>query len=213
MKPETDKDGISPAKSVRKPIQSRSINTKEKILSAALEMFCEKGYYATTTNEIAKRAQVSIGSLYSYFKDKDTIFFEILERYHEKFTLAKDELLKDPDFLISGPRAWLKTLIENLIKVHEDTKELNRELIVLSYYNPKVAEILRRNRERTLQSTIGYFINHQGDLQRDDAEASAVVVFDLISATVDRVAFEDGSIERERLIDKTVDIVAVYFGF
>ncbi len=213
MKPDTDEDSISPAKSVRKPTQSRSINTKEKVISAALEMFCEKGYYATTTNEIAKRAQVSIGSLYSYFKDKDTIFLEILEKYHEKFTLAKDELLENPDFLISDPRTWLKALIENLVKVHEDTKELNRELIVLSYYNPKVAEILKHNRERTLQNTIGYFLKHKGDLKADDAEATAIVVFDLISATVDRLAFENGSIERNRLIDKTVDIVAVYFGF
>lgn len=212
MKPVVDEEDIIAAKSVRKPMQSRSINTKEKILVAALELFCEKGYYATTTNEIARRAQVSIGSLYSYFEDKDTIFFEILEKYHEKYASAKNKLLEKPDFLISDPRAWLKTLIENLIKVHEDTKELNRELVVLSYYNPKVAEILERSKERTLQGTIGYFIKHKGDLKADDVEATATVIYDLISGTVDRIAFGNGAIDRKRLIDKTVDIVAVYFG-
>ena len=68
-------------KAVRKPRQKRSIETKEKIVSAAYQLFCEKGYYNTTTNEIAQVANVSIGSLYSYFKDKDTIFLEILERF------------------------------------------------------------------------------------------------------------------------------------
>lgn len=46
------------------------VNTKEKILGSALALFCKKGYYQTTTNEIAQRAQGSIGIRYSYFQDK-----------------------------------------------------------------------------------------------------------------------------------------------
>jgi Transcriptional regulator len=85
---------------VRQPVQDRSINKREKILNAALELFCEVGYYKTTTNEIAKRAHVSIGSLYSYFADKDTIFFEVLDRYHHKFELAKNEPLSNTTLLM-----------------------------------------------------------------------------------------------------------------
>lgn len=200
-----------PDKSIRKPKQSRSIGMKEKILNSALQLFCEKGYYNTTTNEIAQRAEVSIGSLYSYFKDKDTVFLEVLDRYHDKFDMAKNEVISNLNLLKSDNKAWLRILIENLIKVHEESKELIRELNVLSYYNPRVAEILGVNREKTLQATIDYFMQLKNGLKSEDIEATAIVTFDLLSATVDRIVFGKNEIDRERLINAAIDIVYKYF--
>lgn len=205
------KNPAKPNKSIRKPKQLRSIGMKDKILSSALQLFCEKGYYNTTTNEIAQRAEVSIGSLYSYFKDKDTIFLEVLDRYHDKFALAKNEVTSNLDLLKTDNKAWLRALIENLIKVHEESKELNRELNVLSYYNPKVAEVLEEQKRHTLQATIGYFIQLKNDLKSEDIEAAAIATFDLISATVDRIVFGKNEMNKERLINATIDIVYKYF--
>ena len=200
-----------PEKTVRRPKQQRSMEMKEKILDAALQLFCEKGYYNTTTNEIALKAGVSIGSLYSYFKDKDTVFLEVLDRYHEKFDMAKKDVLKDTDLLIRDSRTWLRLLIENLIQVHEESKELNRELNVLSHYNPQVAAIVEDQREKTLQSTIGYFMQFQNNFHTDDMEATAIVIFDFISATVDRIVFDKNEIDRNRLINATVDVIQKYY--
>ena len=54
----------------RTPSQKRSIAKKNAVVATAKEMFLEKGYVAVNTNEIAKQAGVSVGTLYSYFKDK-----------------------------------------------------------------------------------------------------------------------------------------------
>ncbi|WP_329886931.1 TetR/AcrR family transcriptional regulator [Pseudoramibacter faecis] len=51
----------------RIPKQKRSIARKRLIKKTALRLFSEKGYSNVSTNEIAKAANVSIGSLYSYF--------------------------------------------------------------------------------------------------------------------------------------------------
>ena len=66
---------------IRKPIQKRSIEKKEKIIHAGFELICEKGYYNTNTAEIAKAAGVSTGIVYQYFKDKHDIFIEGLKKY------------------------------------------------------------------------------------------------------------------------------------
>ncbi len=195
----------------RKPQQTRSIQTKEKILDAALALFCEKGYYKTTTNEIAQRAGVSIGSLYSYFKDKDTVFLEILEKYHQKFNDAKSGLLSNTSLMRADIKQWLRALIDILVKVHEESRELNRELTVLSFYNPHVAEILDQNIQRTMKSSIGYFLSLQENLKIKDIEAAAVASFDLISATVDRIVFGKCEIDRSRLIDAVVDMLYKYY--
>lgn len=196
-------------KTIRKPSQTRSINKKEKILDSAYELFCQKGYYKTTTNEIAKRAQVSIGSLYSYFEDKDTIFFEILNRYHDDFQLTN--IYNNQELFRQDYKKWLRELILILINRLEHTKELNRELKVLSYHNTKVATILEENRKKTMNATIGYYVQLINDLKVEDAEASITVMFDLISATVDRIVFRDNEIDSDRLISVTVDAVYYYF--
>ncbi|MBC1444032.1 TetR/AcrR family transcriptional regulator [Listeria seeligeri] len=69
---------------VRTPIQKRSLEKKQKIINAGFELFCEKGYYQTSTNEICKRAGVSTGALYSYFTDKKDIFIASFEIFFKE---------------------------------------------------------------------------------------------------------------------------------
>ena len=54
--------------------------TKEKILDAALELFSEKGFKATTTKAIAEKAGVNEVTLFRYFGSKDKLFLAIIDR-------------------------------------------------------------------------------------------------------------------------------------
>jgi AcrR family transcriptional regulator len=51
----------------------RKKRTRDKILAAAEELFAEKTYAGTTTREIAKRAGVGIGTVFSHFPDKPSL--------------------------------------------------------------------------------------------------------------------------------------------
>ena len=55
---------------IREPRQERSIDKKNKIIETAYEVFSTVGYYNTNTADIAKKAGVSTGIVYGYFKDK-----------------------------------------------------------------------------------------------------------------------------------------------
>src|SRR5256885_17137254 len=65
----------------RRPRQERSRETVEAIVEAAAQVFERHGYAAGTTNRIAERAGVSIGSLYQYFPNKDAIVAELARRH------------------------------------------------------------------------------------------------------------------------------------
>jgi AcrR family transcriptional regulator len=54
--------------------QRRAEDRPREICAAALEVFAEKGFAAARLDEIAKRAGVSKGTLYLYFKDKEQLF-------------------------------------------------------------------------------------------------------------------------------------------
>ncbi len=63
------------------PKQERSEATVEAVLQAAAQVFEHHGYAAGTTNRIADRAGVSIGSLYQYFPNKDAILVALVHRH------------------------------------------------------------------------------------------------------------------------------------
>jgi AcrR family transcriptional regulator len=70
------------------PTQQRSEATVEAILQAAAQVFERHGYAAGTTNRIAERAGVSIGTLYQYFPNKDAILVALVHRHLAESTTA-----------------------------------------------------------------------------------------------------------------------------
>jgi AcrR family transcriptional regulator len=72
----------------RRPVQQRSEATVEAILQAAAQVFERRGYAAGTTNRIAERAGVSIGTLYQYFPNKDAILVALVHRHLAESTAA-----------------------------------------------------------------------------------------------------------------------------
>ena len=72
------------------PSQPRSAHTVEAILEGAAHILERHGLDAYTTNAIAARAGVSIGSLYQYFPTKDAVTVALIER--ERTELVRDAL-------------------------------------------------------------------------------------------------------------------------
>src|SRR5271154_4777544 len=76
------------------PRQQRSEATVESILEAAAQVFERHGYAAGTTNRIAERAGVSIGTLYQYFPNKDAILIALARRHLAEGTAALQPYLE-----------------------------------------------------------------------------------------------------------------------
>ena len=101
----------------RTPKQQRSESTVTCILEAAAQVLLCEGYARSTTNRIAERAGISVGSLYQYFDDKDAIFDGLLKDYfaHLVASVAEDPI--DPSLPLEetfrrlasiGLRVWPK---------------------------------------------------------------------------------------------------------
>src|ERR1022692_2256901 len=58
----------------------RSEDKKECILSAALDLFAEKGFHGTAVPEIAERAGVAAGTIYRYFTSKEAMVNAVYQR-------------------------------------------------------------------------------------------------------------------------------------
>ena len=65
----------------RRAKQKRSLETVEVVLEAAAQVLLREGYARATTNRIAERAGVSVGTIYQYFGGKDEVFDALIQRY------------------------------------------------------------------------------------------------------------------------------------
>ncbi len=126
-------------KTIRQPQQERSNEKKQKIIEASYELFAEIGYYGVNTQEIAKRAGVSTGIIYSYFKDKHDILLYVLKIYIdntiETFTKLIDEV-KSP---VDMDELVLK-FVDATITAHKDNKYLHNTLHALEASDDDVKE-------------------------------------------------------------------------
>ena len=97
------------------------MKTKEKLLLSAKEVFSEKGFHKTKVSDIVKKAGVSQGTFYIYFKSKEEIFKELILQLKEKIL----NIVREKDG---------SSLEENLLR-------MNRDFLELLYENKKIAEI------------------------------------------------------------------------
>lgn len=68
----------------RSPQQERARETAEAIVTAAELILVEIGYAHASTNVIARRAGVSVGSLYQYFPNKEAVYRAVVARHRER---------------------------------------------------------------------------------------------------------------------------------
>lgn len=59
------------------------MNTKERILQEALKLFAQKGYIATSMNDIAKQLGITKPALYKHYANKQAIFDSIIKRMNQ----------------------------------------------------------------------------------------------------------------------------------
>lgn len=90
----------------KEPRQARAKATVEAVLEAAAQLLIGQGYDRSSTNQIAERAGVSIGSLYEYFPGKEAIYAEIRRRQ----SISHYRLLTSEPRPIT-PRAMLRHLV------------------------------------------------------------------------------------------------------
>jgi AcrR family transcriptional regulator len=77
------------------PRQARSAARVELLLDVAEEVFEEVGYDAATTNLVASRAGVPVGTLYRWFPDKAALAEALTDRYLDRLVTLYTELLTD----------------------------------------------------------------------------------------------------------------------
>ncbi|MDM5356737.1 TetR/AcrR family transcriptional regulator [Peribacillus sp. ACCC06369] len=96
------------------------MNEKHKmIIDKSVELFAEKGYHATSVQEIAEKCGIAKGSFYNYFKSKEELLVSIFKYYYEALT---DSLLDlELDASLSSKDKFLRQITVHIEHVTGNT--------------------------------------------------------------------------------------------
>jgi len=96
---------------IEAPKTKRGETSRAVILSAALDLFQERGYEATTMRAIADRAGVSLGSSYHYFPSKEHLVLEFYRHTHQLHAAAIAPLLGRETDLAARLRGTIRAVV------------------------------------------------------------------------------------------------------
>jgi AcrR family transcriptional regulator len=155
----------------RVPRQARSRATVAFVLDAAAQVFGERGY-AATTNEIAARAGVSIGSLYQYFADKDALLVALAERHLDEAQAQLQTALANAP---TEPDQLVRRVIEVVVELNRPSA-LHAVLYQAAPRTPELVAVLDRVRDDLAAAIAALLIAGGVDPPVADRRGHALVV-------------------------------------
>jgi AcrR family transcriptional regulator len=154
----------------KRPKQARSRATFEAIVEAGAQLLVEDGYHQLTTNRLAERAGVSIGSLYQYFPNKEAVIASVVERFADR---QFEILVEGIEELADAPtRRVVRHLVDALLEAKRAEPELSR---VLLQELPQIGQVdvMRDWTERACQMVAWALEQRSDDIDVDDLEMAA----------------------------------------
>ncbi|WP_328355754.1 TetR/AcrR family transcriptional regulator [Streptomyces sp. NBC_00457] len=190
----------------RKPRQVRAELTRERILTAAAHVFSEFGYAAGTTNRIAERARISIGSLYQYFPNKDAILAELMVRHLDRGTWTAAEQL---DLSAGSLGETVRALVRDAIDNHRDDPQLLRIMLEEAPLSQEVLDTIDRHGKKRVGQVRDILARHPDVRVRDLDTAAELIVF-TVETNTHKLMADPRSIPVETLENELVDMVTRY---
>ncbi|MEU6604048.1 TetR/AcrR family transcriptional regulator [Streptomyces shenzhenensis] len=201
--------GLQPRK---QPRQARAELTRQRILTAAAQVFAEYGYAAGTTNRIAEQARISIGSLYQYYPNKDAILIELLNRHLDTGTAAATAGMAaaghDGDGSPGPLEEILRGHVHAAIANHRDDPQLLRVLAEA----PRAPELFDRI-EKVQRERVAYareLLDHHPEVRVDDKETAARLLVSTIELVVHMLIAAPMAVEAGRLENEMVAMLTRY---
>ena len=165
-------------KARKTPGQARSQETVDVILEASARILESDGLRGFNTNAIAAKAGVSIGSLYQYFPNKDSIVLTLISSFEN--ALHDTVVTAVQDGKGKGLKSRLRLVVRGLVSAH--------------YYRPRLNRVLETEEERLgseadsaafHESLLQLLRDHQNEVAVSVSRTTERVVIAILRALVD----------------------------
>src|SRR5438067_3294039 len=136
------------------------VDSRQEILRTAARLFQQRGYDATSMNDVAAALKLSKGGLYHHFQSKDEILFNLMNHAMD----ITEERVINPVKAIADPEERLRMLIRRHIAVV--LSERDREITVMLHENHPLSPALRKKINSRKKDYVHFLENLIAEVQR-----------------------------------------------
>ncbi len=199
---------------IKPPVQRRSKATVDEILAAAAQVFETHGYAAGTTNRIADRAGVSIGTLYQYFPSKEAIAVALLERHIIDTDRRLHEWVGHMVAERHGLRAALHDYVTGMLEMHSGRPRLQHILIEETPLPERVHKAVLEA-EQTAAKTVAGLLRLYPEVRHTQLEQAGSLVVQTVESLTHRFAAhpDEQLMSRERFINELATMLEAYLSY
>lgn len=174
-------------------------DTRDRIETAAIQLFVEKGITATTIRDIAGAVGLSEGALYRHFSSKEQLVWQLFERNYVEFagrllTLAEGE---------STARAKLGAMIRGFCRAHDENPQLFRFLLFVQHGELEKLAADTPTPVEAVRTVISNGIA-SGEIPQQDADLATALVFGTVLQPVQFAAYGRITTDITSLSDRLV---------
>jgi AcrR family transcriptional regulator len=141
------------------------VDSRQEILRTAARLFQQRGYDATSMNDVAAALKLSKGGLYHHFQSKDEILFEIMDHAMD---LTQERVI-NPVRGLADPEARLRALIKLHIEVVLSPRD--REITVMLHENHPLPPALRKRINARKKEYVHFLENLMAEVQKETQHA------------------------------------------
>ena len=179
---------------------------KENIIESARKLFSRFGFLKTTVDEIAKAARMGKASLYHYFKSKEDIFREVVEKESQILSGKTREAIERENTPQDKIKAFIVTRMECLSELANIYDALKNEYLEHYAFIEKAREANFREEIETIKAILQDGVN-DGVFEIYDIELTSFAIITALKGLEYPWTIEIPSHEIEKNIDKLLDIL------
>jgi AcrR family transcriptional regulator len=192
------------------PSQNRSRKTVAAIYEAASQIFAEVGYAEATTEQIAEKAGVAIGTLYNYFPGKESIIYGLWEQFEREIRTITQQVDKDIRDQASFNRNTIALLLQLVLELVGFEKIQNR-LFITHVGLPDTVIQKRRELGLDMETVMESVLRHFANVRVRHPKIGVHIIWATVQAVVhDYILSNSGAIQPEELIDELADMLTRY---
>jgi AcrR family transcriptional regulator len=200
---------------VRVPKQTRAIESRGKIIGAAMALFAAKGFHNTNVPEITARAGLATGTFYIYFNNKKEVFIEIIKRIYKNIF---DKVLMNFESNMTQYRVTsyqegrelAHFIVGQLVSEYKVNARLLREILAMVMRDSEIEKIRGKEEQKVVDLMILFMESYKGMLRVTDFEAAAVLLLKFMEEMLHQLKFKSSGIENKRLMKEIEDMICRY---
>ncbi len=123
-------------------MKEKLIKKREAIITASRDLFAINGYENTKVEDITRSINISKGSFYTYFKTKEDVLFEVIEKLYSEYEKVLENINKSQD-----QKSILKEFFKIRLLIHMkygNIEDTIIELLLLEVSNEKILSLRNR---------------------------------------------------------------------